>query len=120
MKVCVSAAGPTLESAVDPRFGRCVWFIVAEEDGQNFEAFRNPGLEAAQGAGIAAAQFVASQGAGCVITGRCGPKAWRALEAAGIKVAGEADGLSVREALRRYSAGGLKTLSGPSAEGGGF
>jgi predicted Fe-Mo cluster-binding NifX family protein len=120
MKIAVSAAGPELDSQVDPRFGRCPWFVIAEAQGEGFEALRNPGLEAAQGAGIAAAQLVADRGAGCVITGHCGPKAWRALEAAKVVVIGEAGGLSVRQALERYRSGGFQPLEGPTAAGGGF
>jgi predicted Fe-Mo cluster-binding NifX family protein len=30
MKIAVSAAGNTLDSLVDPRFGRCAYFIIAD------------------------------------------------------------------------------------------
>lgn len=118
MKVAISASEATLDSRTEPRFGRCPWFVIIDTDTGAFEVHSNPGLNAPQGAGVAAAQLVVDKGAGCVITGRLGPRAWQALEAAGVTVIGDADGLTVREALEQYKAGRLRPLSGPAAPGG--
>jgi predicted Fe-Mo cluster-binding NifX family protein len=62
MKIAISAAGPTLDAEVDPRFGRCQYFIIADPEMMEFEAMDNSSAMAAGGAGIAAAQAIAGKG----------------------------------------------------------
>ncbi len=87
MKIAVTAQGTDLESQVDPRFGRTKYFVVIDTDSDNFEVVDNAqNLNAAQGAGIQAVRNVAELGVEAVLTGHCGPNAFRTLTAAGIKV----------------------------------
>lgn len=108
MKLAISSTGKDLESQIDPRFGRCAFFIVAETEDMSFEAFDNASISLGGGAGIQSAQFVASKGAKVVITGNVGPNAVRTLNAAGVEVVVGQSG-SVKEALERYRAGGLNS-----------
>jgi len=117
MKIAVSSTGPTLESAVDPRFGRAEMFLIIDTDTEKFQVVDNKqNLEAAQGAGIQAAMIMSDSGAEMVITGHCGPKAFRTLFAAGIKVVVGADG-TVAKAMAKYKAGELKVATSPDVEG---
>ncbi len=50
MKIIVSANGQTLDTDVDPRFGRCQYFIIADTKTDEFEAVGNPGAMAAEDA----------------------------------------------------------------------
>jgi predicted Fe-Mo cluster-binding NifX family protein len=86
MKIAVAATDNNLESPVDPRFGRCAWFIIVDADTLAFEAVENPGVSAGGGAGIQAAQMVAGKGAQAVVAGNFGPNAQQALSAAGIQL----------------------------------
>ena len=86
MRIAVTAQGADLDSAVDPRFGRCRNFVIVDSDSDGFEAFSNEGVMASGGAGTQSAQLLANKGVGAVVTGNVGPNAARALEAAGIKV----------------------------------
>lgn len=88
MKLLITATAPNLDAAVDPRFGRAPWFLVIDEEtGQLLEAIDNKvGVDAAQGAGIAAASMVAEKGINKIYTGRLGPKAMAVIEQAGIEV----------------------------------
>jgi predicted Fe-Mo cluster-binding NifX family protein len=43
MKIAVSATGETLEDLVDPRFGRCRYYIIADTDNFEFVAVSNTG-----------------------------------------------------------------------------
>jgi len=86
MKIAVSSTGTNLNAQVDPRFGRCRYFIVVDPDTMEFEAVENSGAMSGGGAGIATGQLVAGKGASAVLTGNCGPNAFNVLEAAGIKV----------------------------------
>ena len=117
MKIAVTASGPNLNSPVDPRFGRAACFIIYDTETNTFESVDNTqNLNAAQGAGIQAAETVARQGVQSVITGHCGPKAFRVLSSAGIRIYTGAAG-TVETAIREFSAGTLKEIQ--SADVGG-
>jgi predicted Fe-Mo cluster-binding NifX family protein len=110
MKVAVSSTGKTLDSAIDPRFGRCSWFVIVETEDMSFDAFSNESVALGGGAGIQSAQFIVSKGAAAVLTGNCGPNAMSALSAAGVKVIlGQAG--TVREAVERFKRGELPSAS---------
>ena len=113
MKVCVSSQGNTLDSSVDPRFGRCKFFIVVDTDSLTFEAVENPNIESMGGAGIQSGQFVAGKQVKAVITGNVGPNAFQTLQAAGIDVITGVSG-GVKEAVEKYKKGELKSTQGPS------
>jgi predicted Fe-Mo cluster-binding NifX family protein len=101
MKVAVSSSGNGLDSQIDPRFGRCAYFIIYDIDNNSFEAIKNESAMLGGGAGITSAQFVASKGVNAIITGNAGPNAVRTLEAAGVRLfVGESG--TVKEAVERF------------------
>jgi predicted Fe-Mo cluster-binding NifX family protein len=116
MIVCVSAAANSLDAPVDPRFGRCPYFIIVDSDTMQFEAVPNVASGAMGGAGIQAAQTIASKGVKVLITGNVGPNAFQALSAAGIKIVTGAYG-TVREVVEKYKRGELKETDGPTVGG---
>jgi len=79
MRIAFSSTGRDLESQIDPRFGRCAYFLIVNPDDMTFEAFENENVSLSGGAGIQSAQFVASQGATVVMTENVGPNASEAL-----------------------------------------
>ncbi len=108
MRIAVTAREPSLSSIVDERFGRAACFVVVDADTMAFEPLDNEqNVNAAQGAGIQAAALVADKNVDCVITGHCGPNAFRALAEAGIKVVVGAEG-TVEETVQRFKKGELK------------
>ena len=111
MKIAVSTTGKDLNSQLDPRFGRCRYFILIDSESMNFEIVENEGLMASGGAGVQAAQMVAQKGATTIITGNLGPNAASALSASGIKVY-LAPGGTVRDVIESYRAGRLQEASG--------
>lgn len=113
MKVAVSATGKDLNCQIDPRFGRCQYFIFIDPETMEFEAFENEGLMASGGAGVQAAQMVAQKGANTLITGNLGPNAASALSASGIKVY-LVPGGTVREVTEAFKVGKLQETSGPT------
>ncbi|MBN1420615.1 MAG: NifB/NifX family molybdenum-iron cluster-binding protein [Planctomycetes bacterium] len=117
MKIAVTSEGPTLDSRVDPRFGRCAAFVVVDTETGAVEAADNAqNRNAAQGAGIQAAQTVSRLGADVLLTGHCGPKAFRTLQAAGVRVVVGAEG-TVAEAVEAFKAGRLKPAESADVEG---
>ena len=117
MKLAFTTVGENLDSPLDPSFGRARNFLVYDLQTQAIEIISNKqNLDAAQGAGIQAAQTIAKAGAQALITGHCGPKAFRVLEAAAIKVF-NTDAATVAEALARYRAGALTEAKSANVEG---
>ena len=113
MKICVTAVGDRLDAKVDPRFGRCQYFVIVDSETMKFEVVPNAAAGIAGGAGIQAAQTVASKGAKVVITGNVGPNAFQALSVAGIKMV-TGTFRTVREAVERYKRGELEEKNAPT------
>ncbi|MGE4504519.1 MAG: NifB/NifX family molybdenum-iron cluster-binding protein [Desulfovibrionaceae bacterium] len=117
-RIAVTSQGPTLNDEVDPRFGRAAGFVVAGADGSDLQYVDNGSSQAlSQGAGIQAAELIARAGAKVLLTGYVGPKAWRALERAGVAVVQDVQGMTVGQALEAWNSGSLKAAQGPNAEG---
>ena len=113
MKIAISSSGKDLDSPIDPRFGRCAYFLIVETDDMSFEVFDNENSALGGGAGIQSAQFVAAKGVKGVITGNCGPNAVRTLSAAGIILFVGQSG-TVREAIERHKNSELRSTNGPN------
>jgi predicted Fe-Mo cluster-binding NifX family protein len=101
MKIAISSSGKTLDSPLDPRFGRCAWFLVIDPADMHYEAFDNQSAAQSSGAGIQAAQFLADKNVSAVITGHVGPNAVQTLSAAGIEIFAQQQG-TIREVVERY------------------
>jgi predicted Fe-Mo cluster-binding NifX family protein len=116
MKVCITSTGASLDSEMDPRFGRCQYFLFVDPQSLELEAVENPNIGASGGAGIQSAQLVAQKGAEAVITGQVGPNAYTTLQAAGVKILIGTTG-KVREVLEKYKGGQLSSYAqGPTAK----
>ncbi|MGB9553891.1 MAG: NifB/NifX family molybdenum-iron cluster-binding protein, partial [bacterium] len=55
MKIALTSQGETLDAPCDPRFGRCRYFIIVDEESGEVRAYDNPSLSSGGGAGIQAA-----------------------------------------------------------------
>ena len=116
MKIAFSTSGLDLDAALDSRFGRAPKFLVYDLDTGSFEIVDNkPNLNAAQGAGIQSAETVVRSGAKAIVSGHCGPKAYRVLAAAGVKIYNSEAGI-VKEALDQYRSGELSEASGADVD----
>ena len=117
MKIAVTSTGTDLESEVDPRFGRAPYFLIVDSETFDFEALDNKeNVNALKGAGIQAAGMVSNKGAEVLLTGFCGPNAFKVLKAAKIGVANNAGG-TVRDAVEAYLEGKLPLADGADVEG---
>ena len=113
MKIAITSTGPTLDDPVDPRFGRCAYFVIVKTNDLSFEAFDNESIALGSGAGIQSAQFVASKEVDAVITGNCGPKALQTLSAANIEVFVGQSG-TVRDVVEKYKGNYIKSTDTPN------
>ncbi len=117
MKIALTAAGKTLDARLDSRFGRAPGFIIYDTDQQTFEVVNNDaGLHASQGAGIQSAETIARLGVQSLVTGHCGPNAFRVLCAAGVTVYTTTE-QTVADALAAFRAGTLTVVSTADVEG---
>ncbi len=112
MKIAISAVGDNLDVMMDPRFGRATYFLIVDSNTLAYEAFINPNVEVMGGAGIQSAQLVLEKGAQAVITGSCGPNAYRVLQAAGISIY-EAAIQPVRDLLKAFLEKQLQIIDQP-------
>jgi predicted Fe-Mo cluster-binding NifX family protein len=117
MRIAVSSKGMEKSSNVDPRFGRASYFLIFDTEDESLEVLsNNQNVKTAQGAGVQAAEFVAAMNVDIVVAGNFGPKAFRALEAAGISIALWADG-TVSEAIELARENKLKICDKANVEG---
>lgn len=117
MKICITAVGSKLSSEVDPRFGRCQYFLIIDENGELLKAIPNKGGQAMRGAGITAAQIIADERVDIVITGNVGPNAYMVLEQAGTKIFPGAFNMTAKQAFEMYKEGKLKEIDSSQAKG---
>ena len=111
MKIAISAEGPTLNDQVDPKFGRAAGFLIYDTASKQTEWHNNGAAQtSAQGAGLLAAQLVADAGAQVVLSGYVGPKAFEALQTAGIRIVQDMDNRTVAEAIADFEAGDADVL----------
>jgi len=117
MKIIISANDKNPDSQINPRFARCPWFLIYDDEAQTWDAIDNSqSVNAARGAGIQAAQTISDLGGNVVISGRIGPKAYRGLAAARVQIFIGAAG-TVRQAVEDFKAGKLKKASEADALG---
>lgn len=117
MKIAVSVGKPELDAPVDGRFGRAPYFLLVDSETMAWEAIENQqNLGLPQGAGIQAAQNIMSHSPDVVLTGNCGPKAFKVLEAGGVKVCVGVKG-PAGEAVKGYLGGQYTPTSGPNVQG---
>jgi predicted Fe-Mo cluster-binding NifX family protein len=105
MKIAITSRGKDLDAQVDPRFGRAAYIVLVDSETLAFEVIDNSeNLNAFKGAGIQAATMISDKGADVLLTGHCGPNAYKALDAAGVKVANDAQG-TIRDVVAAFNAG---------------
>lgn len=117
MKIAVTSTGKDLDSPMDPRFGRAAYILIVDTDTLDFEVMDNSeNFNALKGAGIQAATMISDKQADVLLTGFCGPNAFKTLDAARVKVAGDVSG-TVREAVAAFVDGNVNLVSEPNVEG---
>ena len=117
MIIAVTSRGKDLAGEVDPRFGRATHLLLVDSETMDFQVVENQqSLNLPQGAGIQAAQNVANHEPEVVLTGNCGPKAFKTLQAAGIKVVVGVSG-KIEEAIQAYLRGDFEHAKDANVDG---
>jgi predicted Fe-Mo cluster-binding NifX family protein len=117
MKIAVTATGPKLSSELDPRFGRAAYFIIVDPETMMFDVVENrQNLDLPQGAGIQAGKTIVDHHVDALITGNCGPKAFKVLERAGVKILVGASG-TVQNVVEQFKRNELTPAESANVEG---
>ena len=107
LKIAITSKGKDLDSPMDPRFGRAYYILIVDTFNHGLEVLDNSeNVNAFKGAGIQAAVMISDRGAKVLLTGYCGPNAFKPLNAAGVKVANDVTG-TVRDAVIAYNEGNV-------------
>ena len=118
MKIAICSQSNNVQSNIDSRFGRAAFFAVYDDAADQWDFVPNTqNMQAAQGAGIQAAQAVIDVGAEVLIASNIGPKAMAALKANGINVFEAETGASLETAVSSYKNGSLKQMAASNVEG---
>ena len=117
MRIVVSAQGDHLDSEVDPRFGRAMRFLLVDTEDMSCKVIENEqNFDLPQGAGIQAAQNAARHDPDVVLTGNCGPKAFKVLQTAGVQVVIGVKGV-IRDVVQAYMEGKYEAAQEANVEG---
>jgi predicted Fe-Mo cluster-binding NifX family protein len=114
MKIAISSTGPDLDAEVDPRFGRCEYFLIVEIEDMSFDVLPNTSMALEGGAGIQSAKLVVDKGAEAVVTGSVGPNASRVLSEAGLAIVTGVSG-TIRDVALQYKKGTLEYVASETA-----
>lgn len=118
MKYAISVREKNIDATIDTRFGRAQMFALYDsQTGECTWHGNSQNLQAAQGAGIQTAQNVVNLGAEAVVSGHCGPKAFRVLQTAGIKVYTFSGNTTIKDAVKQIESGAIKPSKGADVEG---
>ncbi|MGB3221308.1 MAG: NifB/NifX family molybdenum-iron cluster-binding protein [Desulforhopalus sp.] len=117
MIVAVTAKGKNLSDEVDPRFGRAPYILIVDTETMEYQVLDNSSnVNAFKGAGIQAATMVAEKGAEVLLTGYCGPNAFRTVQAVGMKVVNDVTG-TVQQAIDTFRSGKVQYSENANVEG---
>ena len=117
MEIAVTSKGTTLDDEIDPRFGRAPYILIIDTESLAVEPLDNSeNVNAFKGAGIQAATMVADKGAEVLLTGYCGPNAFKTVQAAGMKVVNDISG-TVRQVVETFLKGDVTYSEDANVDG---
>ena len=118
MKIAMTCQNDNTNSLIDSRFGRApLFFLIESDEKPGYFVPNTQNKQAVQGAGIQAAQTILAESPDVLITGHCGPKAFRILKEAGIRVFQTKADKTIEEALRLFADNNLTELENADVEG---
>lgn len=118
MKIGISSKGNNMTSLLDPRFGRCSYFVIHDTRTSANDFIDNSAKTASGGAGTAAAQEMINQDVEAVITGNMGPNAFNVFKNSEIGVY-RCGNTTIENAIKLFRESKLELISeaGPAHAG---
>jgi predicted Fe-Mo cluster-binding NifX family protein len=115
MKIAISSTGKDMNSQIDPRLGRCEYFMILQTDDMSFEVIENEYKSLGGGAGIQSAGFLHSKEVKAVLTGNCGPNAMNVFVESNIQVFTGQTGL-IKDSVERFKNSELSPSASPTVD----
>ncbi|MCJ7625627.1 MAG: NifB/NifX family molybdenum-iron cluster-binding protein [Anaerolineaceae bacterium] len=116
MKIAISSHDGKFNTQFSSRFGRCNYFVIVDSETRSWDVLSNPAASAGGGAGSQVVQFLSDNRVEVIISGRFGPNAFFALQAAGVQAYKASRG-TPEELLEKFIAGNLELAAGVSNRG---
>jgi predicted Fe-Mo cluster-binding NifX family protein len=116
MKIAISSSDGETNNPFSSRFGRCNYFVIVDSETRSWDVLSNPAASSRGGAGTQVVQYLSDNGIEAIVSGRYGPNAFIALEAAGIEAYRASRG-TPEELLEKFNAGKLDRATGPLGRG---
>lgn len=117
MKMAISCKEKSKNAVVDPRFGRALYFCIYDTETDAYDFIDNQQtLISPSGAGVQAASHLTNAGVSVLLTGHCGPNAFRALRAANMKIYHNVSG-TLTDVINAFQKGKLTPASEADVEG---
>jgi len=118
MKIALPLQNNNENSPVDIRFGRAAYFGIYDDSNQSWEFISNSqNTQAAQGAGIQAAQYVINADVNILIAVNVGPKAMLALQTAGVVFFQGSQNFSAIDAVKAFKDNKLTKIDQANVDG---
>ena len=115
MKVCITAREGSLDSEMDPRFGRAQTYLIYDTETKETKVIDNESINASGGAGTAGSQLMSTEGVGAVVSGNYGPNAATGLSALGIDMY-TSPVASIKSIIEKFDAGELTKVDSATVE----
>ena len=114
MKIAFTAKGDNWDSMIDPRFGRCEYIVLFDEETNSLTAYDNTlTAEVAHGAGPKTAQIIFDINADVIITGNGpGEKAYEVLKESNVEIYVGAANMTLKQAYDEYKKDNLVKFGG--------
>ncbi len=117
MKIAIAASGKWLDSYVDLNTGRAPFFIVYDEDEEDFEVIDNSSrFRCKHWAGSQTAKALVESRVDAVLVRQIGPCAYRCFKNAAIPVY-HTPKTTIVKAVKRFREGALLPIEKPNCEG---
>lgn len=116
MKICITAKECNLDAELDQRFGRAQCYLIYDTETKESKIISNESINAAGGAGTAAAQLMTNENVEAVISGNFGPNAANGLNALNIKMYTSPVEI-IRQVIENFMTNKLAQVSNATVEG---
>jgi len=117
MKLAIPCNEQKLTAPLGPQFGRAAFFAIYDLETKITVYINNSQVvNTPSGAGVQAARHIIDAGAAVLLSAHCGPKAFRALQAAGVQIYTGLAG-TVQEAIDKYNSGAITPATSADVDG---
>jgi predicted Fe-Mo cluster-binding NifX family protein len=74
MRIAITSTGNSMDSLIDSRFGRCIYFVIFDTESKSIEFIPNPFKEVEEDAGPSSVELIASRNVSKIVSGEFGIK----------------------------------------------